>query len=344
MPAQSRVTYIPPGAGNPAALLFYRDGALVAQPFDLDNGLSGEPMTVLNAVDYNAASIQAAFRASADGRIIIAGAPGSSLTRLVWYSRKGEEIGTLGPPGEYAQPRLSPDGMRVLFQQPDPQTGNRDVWHTEIARSITSRLTTHVANDWYPVWSPDGRQILFGSDRDGGVLLAPYVKTSMDPGSSESPLTLLDGEEPYDWSSDGRWISYGGFDLLVSSASGNGPQFAFLKTSAYESNGRFSPDTKWIAYQSNESGRFEIDIRPFAGGPAAATGKIQSPIVEANTRCGAHREGKSFIWPEMVRFSLSIPRTLPAQKQCPPDGTVQGMSVDSCPRHAAYRHSLLLLF
>jgi serine/threonine protein kinase len=276
MPAESRVTYIPPGTQNPGALLFYRDGALVAQRFDLDSGrLSGDAMTVLNNVEYNAPSIAAFFRASADGSVVLARAPGSIDTRLVWYNRKGEEIGTLGPPGEYAQPRLSPDGTRVLFQRPDPQTGNRDVWYIEIARSITSRLTNHVANDWDALWSPDGKKILFGSDRDGGTEMVPYLKTSMDLGSSESRLPISDGEPPYDWSSDGLWISYGAEDLLVASAAGDIPQFVFLRTPAWEVNGRFSPDTKWIAYSSNESRRFEVYVRPFAGLPAADTGKVQ---------------------------------------------------------------------
>jgi serine/threonine-protein kinase len=276
MPAESRVTYIPPGAQNPAALLFYRDGALVAQRFDLDSvNLLGEPRTVLNAVDYNAPSIQAAFLASADGRIIVAGVPGSSENKLVWYNRSGEETGTIGPPGEQSQPRLSPDGTRVLFERPDPVTGNRDVWYTEIARSITSRLTNHVANDWNAMWSPDGKKILFGSDRDGGTIMVPHVKTSLDVGSSETPLPISNGESPYDWSSDGTWISYGIDDLRVASASGEVPQFVFLSTPAWEVNGRFSPDTKWLAYSSNESGRSEVYVRPFVGKPAAATGKIQ---------------------------------------------------------------------
>ena len=92
-----------------------------------------------------------------------------SDTQLTWYERNGQQTGTLGPRGDYQQPRISPDGTRVAVMQPDPQTGNRDVFVLEIARGVRSRLTTNVANDWYPVWSPDGKQILFGSDREGGL-------------------------------------------------------------------------------------------------------------------------------------------------------------------------------
>jgi Tol biopolymer transport system component len=87
----------------------------------------------------------------------------------------------VGPPGIYYQARISPDQSHVVFSQPDPQTGNRELFVTEIARGITARLTTHLANDWQPTWSPDGRQILFGSDRGDGRTFAPYIKTSMDP-------------------------------------------------------------------------------------------------------------------------------------------------------------------
>ena len=87
--------------------------------------------------------------------------------------RRGEEVGVLAAQGDTFQPRISPQGDRVAFQSPDPQTGNRDLWFIEIARGITSRLTTHVANDSNPVWSPDGRQLLFNSDRDGGAECFP---------------------------------------------------------------------------------------------------------------------------------------------------------------------------
>jgi eukaryotic-like serine/threonine-protein kinase len=275
MPVQSRVRYVPAGNGRPAVLVHYRDGGLVAQPVDIDRGkLTGNTVPVLNKVGYVPASISAAFNVSADGRVIIAGSDDASDDQLTWFSRSGENLGVVGTRGESLQPRISPAGDRVAYTRPDPLTGNRDVWYTEFARGITARLTTHVANDWYPVWSPDSRQILFGSDRDGGKFMLPYLKTSMDPGSSESRLSALN-DLPYDWSRDGRWISYGAADLRVGPASGDSPPFVFLATPALENDGRFSPDTKWIAYISNESGRSEVYVRPFAGKPATPTGKVQ---------------------------------------------------------------------
>ena len=117
------------------------------------------------------------------------------------------------------------------------------------------------------MWSPDGRQILFGSDRDGGTEGHAYLKKSMDPGSNESSIPDVP-EEPYDWSRDGRWLSYGARNLWVASVPGDHKPFPFLATPFLEANGRFSPDGKWMAYVSNETGRFEVYVRPFAGGPA----------------------------------------------------------------------------
>jgi Tol biopolymer transport system component len=276
MPAQSAVSYIPPAGGRTESLIYYRDGALVAQPFDLvEQELTGEPAAIVDRVGYNAPSIQAQFRVSRDGRVIIVQGELAG-TRLTWFDRSGEEQGALGARGELNQPRISPMGDRVAFAAPDPQTGNRDVWSIEVTRGITARLTTHVANDWYPVWSPDGRQLVFASDRDGGAEFLPYLKTSMDPGSSESRHARLQ-VEPRDWSADGRWIAYVGSmgrDLFVGPAAGGEP-FPFLVTAAWETNPRFSPDSRWIAYTSDESGRGEVYVRPFSGEPAPPTGKLQ---------------------------------------------------------------------
>jgi eukaryotic-like serine/threonine-protein kinase len=289
MPAQSAVSYIPPVRGRPESLIYYRDGALVAQPFDLDERtLTDEPAALVDRVGYNATGLEARFRVSRDGRIIVFSAAEPTSTRLIWFNRHGEEEGTLGTPAERIQPRISPRGDRVAFSAPDQQTGNREVWYLEIARGITARLTTHVANDWYPVWSPDGRQVLFGSDRDGGAGHVPYLKTSMDPGSSEfrpqglSERVAVPDLLPSDWSADGRWIAYVGYaqaslrgDLYVGPAFGSSEPFRFLATAAWETHPRFSPDSRWIVYNSDESGRMEVYARLFSGEPAPPTGKLQ---------------------------------------------------------------------
>ena len=159
--------------------------------------------------------------------------------RLVWVQRDGTETGTVGPPAVLSGPAFPGSEPRCFFPT-RPADWKRDLFSTEIARGITSRLTTHPANDWQPTWSPDGRQILFGSDREDGRTFAPYIKTFMDPGSNESRVPNAEGQ-PYDWSPDGRWIVAGWEDLLVNSASGAVPPFRYLTTEAVETGDRFSP-------------------------------------------------------------------------------------------------------
>ena len=290
MPAQARVSYVAAGAGRPEMLVYYQDGVLLAQRFSLaDRRFIGEATTLLDQLGYAAPSIEARFRVSSDGRVVVAQSGDFSRARLLWINRSGEQVGELTGVAENSQPRLSPRGDRVAFQLPDPQTGNRDLWFIEIARGITSRLTTHVANDSNPVWSPDGGQLLFNSDRDGGTDLFPYLKTSMDPGSGESPQ-LSRNAIPHDWTANGRWIAYEDADDLFVGQPGGEP-FNFLKTPAAESYPRFSPDGKWIAYVSNESGRREVFVRPFAGEPAGPGGKLQV----------SHNGGVQAVWGPLSR-------------------------------------------
>ena len=173
---QSIVRYVRASNSELGTILYYRDGGLVARRFNsATEEVSGDPVPAVDNVDYNAAGLGLSFDASSDGRVAVLRRFGAGRTRFTWFSRSGEITGTLGEPGDYLQPRMSPDGTRVAFTRPDTQTGNRDVWFIEIARGIASRLTTHVANDWYPVWSPDGRQLLFGSDRGGGTAMRVFL-------------------------------------------------------------------------------------------------------------------------------------------------------------------------
>ena len=275
MPAESRVSHVPTRGDRSGALFYYSEGALVARSFDEDSEtFTGEPTPVAEGVSYNAPSINAGFRVSQDGSVIIIQPAGGREAQLTWFRRDGEEIGTVGPRGRPQGPRISPNGETVLFTAPDPRNGNRDVWHIELAREITTKLTTHIANDGRPVWSPAGSQILFFSDRDGEA--GVYLKTSLDPGAGEALIPGLERGSPKDWSLDGRWILYdSGLDIWVASPSDGVDAFPFLETPFREENTRFSPDGRWIAYASNETGQAEVHVRPFAGEPAGTEGRIQ---------------------------------------------------------------------
>ena len=275
MSAVSKVVFVPSRNGRPAALIYYRDGTLEARAFDPENEtLTGDPHPVIAGVDYIPSSIQAFFQVSTDGRVIVVRPAGASDTQLTWFDRNGEQTGTLGGPGNVSQPRLSPQGDRVVFTRPDVQTGNRDVWTMDVARGSAARLTLHAANDWRAAWSPDGKRMAFGSDRKGGSETALYLKRSMDPGSEESSFLGITAG-PTDWSRDGEWIAYGEDTIGIVAASGDRKPFSFLSTPFRHGGGRFAPDGKWLAYVSDETGSWEVFVRPFAGGPAGAEGKIQ---------------------------------------------------------------------
>jgi Tol biopolymer transport system component len=278
MSAQSKAVYLP-AAGAVGALLHYRDGGLEVRPFDADRNVLGDPQPVLSSVDYNAAGVFAFFHASADGRVIVARPAGSGGTQLIWFERNGEQTGSFGGSVELLQPRISPKGDRVAFSRPDVKTGNRDVWTMELARGVAAPLTLHTANDWHPVWSADGSQMLFNSDRGGkseGVL---FVKRALDASAEET--RLLDAHySPTDWSRDGQWIAATEFRttttysvVIISTAD---PKRSHRIDAPFRHGGaRFSPDGKWVAYASDETGRFEVFVRAFAGGAGLSGQKIQ---------------------------------------------------------------------
>jgi Tol biopolymer transport system component len=237
---------------------------------------------VISGVSYKATSALAHFEVSATGSVVVFRPSGANETRLVWFDRRGQEIGVTGPRGSYEQPRISPDNRRIAFTREDNETGNRDIWSIEIERGVAARITTHPANDWFPVWSPDGKRILFGSDRDGTIEMPPFIKESLEVSSGErrllpgGALTKYSGSvSPYDWSPDGRWLLLGSSDIWLAPVSGSREPFPFLATRFDEGGARFSRDGEWIAYTSDETGRSEVYVRPFSDGTSASDGKIQ---------------------------------------------------------------------
>ena len=278
MSAQSKAIFLAGGDGT-SRLLYYRDGSLEARTFDPDRNVLGDAHPLIGNVDYNSAGIGAFFQASADGRIIVIRPAGSAGAQLTWFARTGEQVGTVGiSDSDLYQPRLSPKGDRVAFTRSDPRNGNRDVWTIELDRGISTPLTRNAANDWHPVWSADGTQLLFGSDRAGKSEVVLFVKGALDASADETPV--LDVQvSPTDWSPDGRWVV-----VAALSQEANGAVYVvsmadhtmkrLFDTQARHGATRFSPDGKWVAYSSNETGQFEVFVRPFVNGVTARE-KIQ---------------------------------------------------------------------
>jgi Tol biopolymer transport system component len=196
--------------------------------------------------------------------------------RLTWFDRQGKVAGTAGDPGLYRTLMVSPDGTRVAFERNDPQTQNRDIWLLEFARGTTTRFTSDPGWEAFPTWSKDGSRIIFTSNRSGVFDL--YQKATNSAAEEELLYKSSEGKGPTSWSPDGRFLIYYslGAPTHVGLLAVNGPpdrKPAPLIDPQFTSiTGRFSPDGRWIAYSSNESGRNEVSVRPFdpaTGSPGA---------------------------------------------------------------------------
>jgi dipeptidyl aminopeptidase/acylaminoacyl peptidase len=211
-----------------------------------------------------------AFSLSAAGLVTYRAAV-AIATQLTWFDRSGKALGTMGPRDEHGffAPRLSPDGRRVAVYRTVQQ--NMDVWLLDAAHA--TRFTFDASVDTQPLWSPDGSRVVFGSSRKGAINLYQSNGAGREELLLESPLTNV----PFDWSPDGRFLLYlvldpkTGADVWVLPMDGDRKPFAFLNSSFNERGGGFSPDGRWVTYQSDESGRYEIYVRPFGG--AVSTGQ-----------------------------------------------------------------------
>jgi len=191
----------------PDRLLFVRQGALVATPFDTETGeIKGEPITVADAVGVDAGIYHGGFSVSADGRVAYR-AGGSERRQLTWFERDGKLVGTAGAPDETGlfYPELSPDGRRVAVTRTVLQN-NADVWLIDLARGGTTRFTFDPAYDYAPLWSPDGTRIAFRSNRKG--IYDVYVKPSSGVGNEELLLESTASKSPLSWSSNGRFLLF----------------------------------------------------------------------------------------------------------------------------------------
>jgi eukaryotic-like serine/threonine-protein kinase len=260
--AVSRAEYAPPGY-----LLYVREGNLLAQPFDLD-GLrtSGEPVVAAERLQYFRGTGWADFSVSENGVIAFLN-KSPFITRLAWFDREGREVGAVGEPAEHSNARISPDGQRVGIAIADEHTFVGDLWVYDLARNTRTRLTFTPEDDDGFVWSPDGRRVAFFSWRahDKPSL---YLKELTDAGDGDSPLNA-GWQWPSDWSADGRFIIYRendptiGGDLWVLPLFGEQKPFPFLRSRFSETVPRFSPDGRWVAFASNESGRYEVYVARF---------------------------------------------------------------------------------
>jgi Tol biopolymer transport system component len=228
---------------------------------------TGEAFPIGGNIDQETPSAVAFVSVSTDGDVLLYHPASPAARQLTWLDRTGIQLGTVSTPGFHSQPRLSSDGKRLAIAIPDPESGNRDIWLVDMATGNRTRFTSNPANDWVPVWSPDGSRLAFASDR---TPRSSIFRNAVSGGEEELLLAPPEagGAFPSDWSRDGRFLLYqvdtkqAGLDIWLLSLTGDRTPRPWLVTEFNEQNARFSPDSKWIAYTSNESGVPEIYIRP----------------------------------------------------------------------------------
>jgi Tol biopolymer transport system component len=284
--------YAPSADPSMARLLFMREGTLMAQPFNARQmKMAGEPVSIADQV--GTFRLSASITASANDILAYRGG-NNALSKLTWFDRDGNVLSTVGEPGTYADVALSPDGKRVATTRTDAMGQN--IWLLELARGAGERLTFDPGPHHAPVWSPDCGRIAFNFF--GAEL---RQKGTGGPGKEE---TVLQSGLPSDWSRDGRFLLYATldsktkYDLWALPLTGNDRNpISIARTEFNERQGQFSPDTRWVAYVSDESGRPEVYVQPF---PPSSVGSNKIPISQSGgDQPRWRRNGK-----ELFYFSL----------------------------------------
>ncbi len=259
----SEFGYVPPGF-----LLFAREGALLAQRFDLRSlTVRGEPVAVAPEVQSYGPTGAADIAASSDAPMI-AYSEGGSLGRLAWVDRTGREVGVVRGPDRYSAIRLSPDGKRLAYSLVDRRLGTTDIWVDDLDRDTASRINFGPASESFPVWSSDGGKLFFSADPGGQPpkLFQVDLSDMKNTGLPGGPGTNFAS----DASPDGRLLTYsvynGGENVIeMMSLDAPAKSWPFLPAGSSGALARFSPDGRFVAYTSDDSGKVEVYVRPLSG-------------------------------------------------------------------------------
>ena len=290
--ADSPAVYVPSGD-----LVYLLGATLMAQPFDARHlAITGDAVPVAeNVQPYSGASRapdarRQSFSVSQNGVLAYVAAGAPAQTELQWFDRSGKKLGTLGQPAGYCCPALSPDGTRLAVDILDPQLDTRDIWLFDLKRATPSRFTFDPTDEVTPLWSPDGGQILFTSTQTGHREI--YEKAASGIGESQLVFGSKDQQKSVnDWSADGRFVVYDDTgsptSLWILPLFGDRKPLPFVQDAYSAREAFFSPNGRYIAYTSSDSGIFEIYVQTFPD----RTGKWQ-----VSTGGGTHpqwrRDGK----------------------------------------------------
>ncbi|MEO6259771.1 MAG: hypothetical protein ABIP63_05445, partial [Thermoanaerobaculia bacterium] len=261
--------------------------------------------TVADNVQFNPASHAGHYSVSSTGNLVVRGGTTTFNSRLIWFSRDGKELGTVGADANYYAPSLAPDGERVAVDISDSEN-NGDIWVVEGKRRVASRFSAHAADESAPVWSTDGF-IYFFRHLDGTLGSDLLRKRDTGTAAEERIYHSPDLVWPTDVSPDRRWLLFG---KLGADEQGDlsllqlemGKVTPYLATSSDEGQARFSPDQQFIAYSSNETGQSEVFVRPMD----SAAGKWQ--ISEGGGSMPQwNRNGRELFYVSSEKVLMSVP-------------------------------------
>jgi Tol biopolymer transport system component len=333
--ARSRAVHATPGY-----LLFWREGALLAQAFD-DTTLEvrGNAVAVANGVGLNPLTNQGLFSVSDYGTLVFfAGAVGES--ELVWFDRGGRQIGLSGPKGVFNSLSLSPDAASVIYDEAEPRNRTLDVWRLDFARGIPSRLTFNPSHDMFPLWSPDGTRIVFSSLREPPPQL--YALNADSAGTEKPLLKTKFPNTASGWSSDGKLLFYDstdpqtGGDIWALPMLRKSEPYPVVRSVADEHYGTLSPDGRWLAYISNETGAYEVYAESFP-----ATGFKRQISTQGGFEPQWRHDGTElfYIAPNQTLMAVSVKSSLTTLEVSPPKalfGTrIKWMEIQAVAHHYA---------
>src|SRR5262245_25395480 len=255
-------------------LVFGRDDALLARPFDTSRlDFTGELFSLSDKVGRDiVASYNSTFSLSDNGVLVFDPSLSRQRRQYLWKDRRGQQISSSEAPAGNGQPWLSPDEKRFIADLIDPQFRTAELWLYGVSGGAAARFTFDPAGDFSPVWEPNGSRIVWASNRDGVSNL--YWKAASGAGE-ETLLWKSDYPKfPTDWSRDGRFIIYRQTDpktkldvwVLPVTGSGQKEPFPIVHTDVNETAGALSPDGRWLAYASDETGHFEVYVQSFPDG------------------------------------------------------------------------------
>jgi eukaryotic-like serine/threonine-protein kinase len=293
-------------------LMFGREGGLVAQAFDTDTlRLSGEAAPIaarVGTVQGGSLSYRRRnFTASANGLLVYDPHTDRQRSQMLWVDRHGKALQTLTQLDNVSVPSLSPDESRIVVARKDLATNNNDLWLTDALGDNPVKFTFDLGSDLLGLWSPDSQCIVWTSTRNGSFDL--YEKEVSSKGQDTLLLRSELPKFPLDWSRDGRYLLYRqigpqtNHDIFVLPTSGDRKPFPYLQTPAMENGGAFSPDGRWIAYASDESGRVEVYVESFP----THSGKRQiSPAGGAGPRWRADGKELYYYSPDGRLMAVSV--------------------------------------